>query len=231
MSGAYVWKPTQAVVEHSNIGRFMKQQGIASYRELVARSTADIEWFWNAVIEDLGIEFFRPFDTLLDTSDGIPWSRWFAGGQVNLAHNCLDRHARSPRRDHTAIIWEGEQGEGRRLTYAELHAETCRLSNALKRLDVGQGDAVGLFLPLIPEAVIAFLALAKIGAVLSPAANEALQNPIALPGPRGPGFPANAVDLRTFRAAIRSQRKLRIGYIDGRAPAASASFGRSPLAL
>jgi acetyl-CoA synthetase len=168
MSGAYVWKPTQAVVEHSNIGRFMKRQGIAGYRELVARSTADTEWFWNAVLEDLGIEFYRPFDTLLDTSDGIPWSRWFAGGQVNLAHNCLDRHARSPRRDHTAIIWEGEQGEGRRLTYAELHAETCRLSNALKRLDVGQGDVVGLFLPLIPEAVIAFLALAKIGAVAVP---------------------------------------------------------------
>ena len=164
----YLWRPSPAAFENSNIGRFMKRHGIAGYRELVARSTADIEWFWNAVVEDLGIEFYRPFDTLLDTSDGIPWSRWFVGGQVNLAHNCLDRHARSARRDHTAIIWEGEQGESRRLTYAELHAETCRLSNALKRLGVGRGDAVGLFLPLVPEAVIAFLACAKIGAIAVP---------------------------------------------------------------
>ena len=168
MSTAYVWKPTQEVIDYSNIGRFMKRHGIAGYRELVARSTADIEWFWNAVVEDLGIEFYRPFDQLLDTSNGIPWSRWFVGGQVNLAHNCLDRHARSARRDHPAVIWEGEQGECRRLTYAELHAETCRLSNALKRLGVGRGDAVGLFLPLVPEAVIAFLACAQIGAIAVP---------------------------------------------------------------
>ena len=168
MSHPYLWKPSQAVVDHSNIGRFMKRNAIAGYRELVNRSTADIEWFWNAVIEDLGIDFYRPFDQLVDPSRGIPWSRWFLGGQVNLAHNCLDRHARSGRRDHPAVIWEGEQGESRRLTYAELHAETCRLSNALKRLGVGRGDGVGLFLPLVPEAVISFLACAQIGAIAVP---------------------------------------------------------------
>src|ERR1700679_2499114 len=88
MSDNYVWKPTQEVINYSNIGRFMKQHAIAGYRELVGRSTEDIEWFWNAVIDDLGIEFYRPFDTLLDTSNGIPWSRWFVGGKINLAHNC-----------------------------------------------------------------------------------------------------------------------------------------------
>jgi acetyl-CoA synthetase len=168
MAEKYLWKPTPAVVDHSNIARFMKRHRITGYRELVARSTADIEWFWNAVVEDLGIEFYRPFQKLLDTSDGIPWSRWFVGGQVNLAHNCLDRHARSARQNHTAVIWEGEQGEIRRLTYAKLHAETCRLANALKRLEVGRGDAVGLFLPLVPEAVSAFLACAKLGAIVVP---------------------------------------------------------------
>ncbi len=168
MSDAYVWKPTQEVIDYSNIGRFMQRHGIISYRDLIARSTTDIEWFWNAVIDDLGIEFYRPFDTLLDTSRGIPWSRWFVGGKINLAHNCLDRHACSSRRDHTAIVWEGEQGESRRLTYAELHDRTCRLSNALNRLGIGRGDAIGLFLPLVPEAVIAFLACAKIGAIAVP---------------------------------------------------------------
>jgi len=168
MAGAYVWKPTQAVVEHSNIGRFMRRHGIAGYRDLVAWSTTDIEWFWNAVIEDLGIEFFRPFETLLDTTRGIPWSRWFGGAQLNLAHNCLDRHARSARRQHQALIWEGEDASVRTLTYAELHTETNRLASALRRLGIGRGDTVGLFLPLVPEAVIAFLACAKIGAIAVP---------------------------------------------------------------
>jgi acetyl-CoA synthetase len=87
MSDKYVWQPTQEFMDRSNIGRFMHEHGIASYHDLIARSTADIEWFWNAVIDDLGIEFYRPFDRLLDTSGGIPWSRWFIGGQINLVHN------------------------------------------------------------------------------------------------------------------------------------------------
>jgi len=168
MSIPYVWKPSPAVVERSNIGRFMSRHGIAGYRDLVGRSTGDIEWFWNAVVEDREIEFFRPFDTILDASGGIAWSRWFVGGAVNLAHHCLDRHARSARRDRTAVVWEAENGEVRRLSYHELHAETCRLSNALKRLGIGRGDSVGLFLSMIPEAVVAFLACAKIGAVAIP---------------------------------------------------------------
>src|SRR5262249_38476330 len=168
MSVPYVWKPSPAVVERSNIGRFMSRHGIIDYRDLVARSTGDITWFWRAVIEDLGIEFFRPFDAILDSSRGAAWSRWFVGGAINLAHHCLDRHARSARRDRTALIWEAENGQVRRLSYGELHAETCRFASALARLGVVQGDAVGLFLPMIPEAVIAFLACAKIGAVAIP---------------------------------------------------------------
>ena len=102
------------------------------------------------MIEDLDIAFFRPFDAILDASRGIAWCRWFVGGSINLAHHCLDRHARSSRRDHTAVIWEGEDGSVRRLTYAELHAETCRLAGALRRLGIGRGDRVGLFLPMVP---------------------------------------------------------------------------------
>ena len=146
----------------------MLRHKIASYRDLVARSTADIEWFWNAVIDDLGIEFYRPFDTLIDSTRGIAWSRWFIGGQVNLVHNCLDRHVRAGRGNQTAVIWEGEDGSVRTLTYAELDHQTSRLAGALVRLGLGRGDAVGLFLPMVPEAVIAFLACAKIGAIIVP---------------------------------------------------------------
>ncbi len=168
MPGNYLWTPTPDVVERANVSRFMKRHKIADYQELIDRSTADIEWFWHAVVEDLDITFFRPYVTILDASRGIPWCRWFLGGSINLAHQCLDRHARSSRRDVTAVIWEGEDGTVRRLTYAELHAETCRLAGAMRRLGIGLGDRVGLFLPMVPEAVVAFLACARIGAVCIP---------------------------------------------------------------
>jgi acetyl-CoA synthetase len=168
MPDSYLWKPTPAFVESSNIHRFMTRHGIAGYAELIARSTGDIEWFWRAVIEDLEISFVRPFDRLLDTTRGIPWSRWFLGGTINLAHHCLDRHARSGRAGATAVIWESEDGNVRELTYTELHLNTCRLADGLRKLGIERGDAVGLFLPMIPEAVIAFLACAKLGAISVP---------------------------------------------------------------
>jgi acetyl-CoA synthetase len=168
MSAKHVWNPTPDVIERANVTRFMRRHVIADHRELVARSIADIRWFWNAVIDDLDIAFFRPHDQILDASRGIAWSRWFVGGSVNLAHQCLDRHASSPRRDHPAVIWEGEDGSVRQYTYDELHAETCRLAGALRRTGIDRGDRVGLFLPMVPEAVVAFLACAKIGAVVIP---------------------------------------------------------------
>ena len=104
-----VWKPTPEVVERANVTRFMRAHGIGSYEELVKRSQDDVEWFWGAVVKDLGLEFSRPFERVLDDSDGIEWSKWFTGGEINLAHNCVDKWAaRTP--DATAILWEGEDG-------------------------------------------------------------------------------------------------------------------------
>ena len=96
MTDNYLWKPSAAVVEYSNIGRFMRRHRIGSYRDLIDRSTGEIEWFWQAAVEDLEIEFYRPFDSVLDSSGGIAWTTWFRGGTINLAHHCLDRHAQSP---------------------------------------------------------------------------------------------------------------------------------------
>jgi acetyl-CoA synthetase len=168
MPGKHLWDPTPDVVERANVTRFMRREGIAGYRELINRSTADIEWFWRAVIEDLDIAFDRPYDRLLDISRGIPWSRWFIGGSINLVDHCLDRHAQSPWRDRTAVIWEGEDGAVRRLSYGQLHAETCRLAGAIRRLGIGRGDRVGLFLPMVPETVVAFLGCARLGAIAIP---------------------------------------------------------------
>jgi acetyl-CoA synthetase len=162
-----VWSPSGDYVERANVTRFMRRHGIDSYEELVKRSQDDVEWFWNAVVEDLGIEFFEPYTQVLDTSDGIPWSKWFTGGRINLAHNCVDRWAeRTP--NQVAVLWEGEAGAVRSVSYAELREMADRLAHGLRELGVGPGDTVGIFMPMAPETVAATLACAKIGAPYLP---------------------------------------------------------------
>ena len=110
----------------------------------------------------------RPYERVLDTSRGIAWTRWFTGAQTNLVLNCLDRHIRAGRGDHLAIIWEGEDGAVRTLTYEELSEEVGRLAGALRGLGIGRGDVAGVFMPMMPETVVATLALSKIGAIYVP---------------------------------------------------------------
>jgi acetyl-CoA synthetase len=162
-----VWRPSPEVIERANVTRFMRSNGIATEEELIRRSTANVEWFWDAVVRDLGIEFFEPYRTVLDTSNGIEWATWFDGGTLNLAHACVDRWAeRTP--DALALVWEGEEGDVRRVTYRELRATADRLANGLASLGVGSGDAVGIYLPMTPEAVVSVMACAKLGAVFLP---------------------------------------------------------------
>ncbi len=168
MSGPFVWTPSEVHLQRSNVARFMKRHGIPDYPELIRRSTGDLTWFWSSVVDHLGLEFFEPYHTVLDDSRGIAWTRWFLGGKLNVAHNCVDRHAGGAGRDRVALIAENEEGDVRRLTYGELRAETCRLANAMKRLGIGRGDRVGIFLPMRPEAPIALLATARIGAIAIP---------------------------------------------------------------
>jgi acetyl-CoA synthetase len=145
----------------------MRAHDIASYEELVKRSQDDVEWFWEAAVRDLGIEFYRPYRQVLDTTEGAPWAKWFVGGTINLAHNCVDRWAeRTP--DQVAILWEGEEGPARRVTYGELREMADRAAGALRELGVGVGDTVGIFMPMAPETVAATLACAKVGAVYLP---------------------------------------------------------------
>jgi acetyl-CoA synthetase len=164
-----VWSPSEDYVERANVTRLMRAHGITTYDELVRRSQDDIEWFWDAVVKDLGIEFYEPYRQVLDVSAGIPWATWFAGGRINLAHNCVDRWAeRTP--DRVAVLWEGEEGpsSARAVTYAELHRMANRLANGLRSLGVRSGDAVGIYLPMAPETVAATLACAKLGAFYTP---------------------------------------------------------------
>ena len=162
-----VWSPSGDYLERANITRFMRTHGIATYEELVTRSTEDIEWFWDAVVRDLAIEFLEPYERVLDASDGVEWATWFTGGTINLAGNCVDRWAeRTP--DAVAVIWEGEDGEVRRVTYPELRRTADRLANGLRSLGVARGDAIGIFMPMAPETVAAVMACAKLGAIFLP---------------------------------------------------------------
>ena len=131
--------------------------------ELVAAARQDRLAFWAAQAAEL--EWSTPWHTVLDWQP--PHARWFEGGQLNASVNCLDRHLRGPRRNKAALIWEGEPGDRRVLTYWDLAREVQRAANALKGLGIGKGDRVAIYLPMIPEAAVAMLACARIGAVHS----------------------------------------------------------------
>ena len=133
-----------------------------AYRELVAQAESDPDAFW-AEQARRQLHWFEPFHTVLDWSHP-PFARWFEGGSTNLAYNCLDRHLEGPRADKTALIWEGEPGDSRTFTYRQLHAAVAKAANALKALGMGKGDLVALYMPMVPEAAIAMLACARIGA-------------------------------------------------------------------
>ncbi|WP_027483728.1 acetate--CoA ligase [Deinococcus pimensis] len=132
------------------------------YRRLYRQSLEDPDTFWSDVAGEL--HWFAPWTRVLDWQP--PHARWFVDGRTNVAYNALDRHLQA-RGDRTAILWEGEDGEVRRVTYRDLHAEVCRAANALEALGVRAGDRVTIYLPLVPEAVVAMLACARIGAAHS----------------------------------------------------------------
>lgn len=163
-----VWQPNRQWMRDSNLQRFMDRHGIADYAELYRRSIADIGWFWEAVLTDLDIRFYRPYDQIVDLSEGVQFPRWCTEGLMNIAYNCLDKWQSSAVADRIALRWEGEEGQTRSFTYRQLYEEVNRCANALRQLGLGKGNAIGLFMPMIPELAIAFLAIVKIGGVILP---------------------------------------------------------------
>ncbi|MBV9951684.1 MAG: AMP-binding protein, partial [Acidimicrobiia bacterium] len=160
-----VWRPHldgTTVVE-----RFMQGHGIDAFDDLLRRSIDEPAWFWDEVVRFLGLPYDQPYDQVMDTSAGIPWTTWFRGGTTNAAAACVDRWAAATP-DTTAIVWEGEDGEVRELTYRRLREHVDALAALLERHGVGEGDVVGIFLPMVPEVVVTTMAVAKIGAIFLP---------------------------------------------------------------
>jgi acetyl-CoA synthetase len=167
--GEIVWHPTPHYIERSHLKHFMGQHEIGAFSELLERSTSDIAWFTDAVIKYLDIQFQQNYARVVDLSEGIQFPRWCLGGKLNIAYNCVDKWAANPEtQNRTALIWEGEAGNTRQLTYGELTAEVNHCTNALRSLGLGKGDGIGLYMPMTPEIVVALLAIAKIGGVILP---------------------------------------------------------------
>ncbi len=133
---------------------------MAEYDRLYEEADRDPEGFWGKIAGEL--DWFEPWTKVLEWE--APWAKWFVGGKLNISHNCLDRHLTGARRNKAAIIWEGEPGEIRTLTYHQLHAEVCKFANVLKSLGVAKGDRVAIYMGMAPELAIALLACARIGA-------------------------------------------------------------------
>jgi len=161
---AIVWRPDETLRRDSNVARFMAAEHIDDFATLVERSIEEPEWFWDAVVRFLALPFDTPYDRVLDTSAGIEWATWFVGGRTNAATMCLDRLDA----DRPAVVWEGEDGTVRALTGAEFQAMTDRIASGLAARGVTDGDAVGLFMPMVPETAAALFAIAKLGAIFLP---------------------------------------------------------------
>src|SRR5438477_599731 len=158
MSQTAIYPPSPEFAEKAHV------RGVDAYHDLYRRAEKDPEAFWGDIAAR-EIHWFEPWNKVLEWNP--PFARWFAGAKTNISYNCLDRHLTTHRKNKAAILWEGEPGEQRTITYQQLHREVCRFANVLKRNKIGKGDRVIIYLPTIPEAAIAMLSCARIGAVHS----------------------------------------------------------------
>jgi len=157
------WHPSERYLARSRLRRFAEAHGHRDFASLHRWSIEDLEGFWRAVDRDLGLVWRTPYERVLDSSRGIPWTTWWLGGRMNYVDSTL-RHEAS----RIAIVFEGEDGATRRLTYGELGAAVRRCAAGLRAIGVRPGDRVGIFLPLTPECAVATLAVSAIGAVYTP---------------------------------------------------------------
>jgi acetyl-CoA synthetase len=173
-----VHEPSREFVESTNVYQFMQEYDIDDYDELVERTTtavegieeSGVEWFWDALPEYLGIDFYADYDAVRDDTDGPQFSEWYPGGELNIAHNVVDRHAAvdSATRNSVACIWEGEPGDVREITYHELARQSNQVANYLESKGVDTGDTVGLYMPMVPEVISILYGCFKIGAIAVP---------------------------------------------------------------
>ena len=164
---SYQWNPSDDYIEQANVTRLGRTHALAGIDDLRARSVADTAWFWDAAATDLGLLFRRPYSRVLDLHNGIEHPDWFVGATMNIVDSCLLRW-RDEAPNRIAVIHENEAGRIRELSFSQLAGEVARAADGLRDLGIGPGDAVAIYLPMIPEALVACYAVAALGAILVP---------------------------------------------------------------
>lgn len=160
--------PTSVKWEESNLFRFIDEHGFASIRELYQAAAQNPVWFWVEMEKAIGLTWNKPYSKVMDTAQGIAWTRWFIDGETNVAYDAVDKNAIGKLAMKEAVIWEADDGEVRKLTYSQLSTETDQFAHGLLRLGVRKGDRIVLYLPMVPETVVAMMGAVKIGAIVVP---------------------------------------------------------------
>ncbi|MYL48571.1 AMP-binding protein [Halobacillus litoralis] len=164
------WTPTAENKESTRLFQWMKKLGYSNYDDFHSKSINDLEWFWKEAVKELGIEWYTLYKQVLDTSRGPMYPRWFEGGELNVVHLALDRWAEHPsKKNDTALYWEGDNGQTASYSYKDLQKEVDAVAYGLESYGISEGDIVTLYLPMLPETLIAMLAISKVGAIFSPA--------------------------------------------------------------
>ena len=162
------WEPSPGSFEQSPVGRMAKRHGLSTIEEVFRKASQDPNWYWQAASEDVGVRWLREYDEICDLSDGVEFPRFFAGGKLNWSDYAVDRWVDEGRGSSRAIYWEGDDGQCLEFTYLELQGLVNQAAGALNEIGVSRGDPVGIVLPMIPEAIVAMLAIARIGALAVP---------------------------------------------------------------
>ena len=167
-NGDFVWKPPKDLVDSANITSFLEKYGFKSYKDFIKRSIRNLRWFWGIAPDLVDIQWFKKFSEVLDISKGIEWTSWYINGKLNASYNVLDKHVERGLGGKRAFTWIGEDGSVREYTYGDLKTEVDRFVSFLISQDVGKGDVVSLYMPMMPEAVVAMLAALRVGAIVAP---------------------------------------------------------------
>ncbi|MCP9493277.1 MAG: AMP-binding protein [Pyrinomonadaceae bacterium MAG19_C2-C3] len=162
------WQPTPDIIERARVTQFIKQCGARDFADMHCRSIADVAWFTEQTLRFLDVKCDPPYTNILDVSRGKAWARWCVGGGLNISARCVDYHLGSKVADQPAVIWEGEEGGQDELSYSELHHEVVCFAAGLRHLGITRGDSIGIHLPMMPETIIALLAIARISAIAVP---------------------------------------------------------------
>ncbi|ARK29146.1 AMP-binding protein [Halalkalibacter krulwichiae] len=163
------WNPSEEYIENTRLYKWMQKLGYSEYDLFHQQSINDVEWFWRRVEKELGIPWLNHYDRVLDVEKGIQWPKWYVNGKLNAYELALGQWAKDPiMTQKEALIWEGEDGEVRRYTFSSLATEVNKVAAGLKKLDVKRGDVVALYMPMIPETIMALMAVSKIGAIFTP---------------------------------------------------------------